>query len=588
MANSAEFLSERLLAAGVAISFASSLTQIEMFTGSCGLYPSTFHLILIGACICGMVLSTRAIMTPIVLNRPSKYILCGMALVYACTHYILNGGYLIHADKLLIEAAIIFALPKSGYLRKAFITRVLIGVALSRFLDPNCDGSWYRFASLKTDALNQPFPFTPVWHLAQIPDAIVRMISALIIGTELIAPIVLLLARPESPLESAASMTILSLSMLFYGLIGNFNWCALIIVAMCVSLIHPSILTLVLGDQAFVRWGFDDDIEFNESESETQLIKTIGSWAVIGFGICAFVGCIAIGFDYNIHKLLSMIPLALVGPAVTGTIVSFGVISCLRESGTKFILPITVLLGGLAMNGSTFTHILTNGWVPFENDYSGLPTCYTFNQLEGFPVHSGSGRASFLFQTKYSVIGTNTVGSNLGGTRYAELSIPGSVHADEQRPPFLIGHLPRLALKLWKTGTGNLDDIKTGLELIETLSNVIRNGGRALEVFFPDTDPKIIEALSSSGKKKNDVRAFYQSYGVTSRAADHQWWKRDYENVSALPDYPGVSARINPKCSPVIPAKLLGYNLDMILITGMLGLVLLRILLSNPKRKDKK
>jgi hypothetical protein len=282
----------------------------------------------------------------------------------------------------------------------------------------------------------------------------------------------------------------------------------------------------------------------------------------------------------------SRLPLPQIGALCLLGLTLVAIISAHGEVG--FRGPVLILLG-LVLSGSSVLSVVSFFTVPFHNDYSGLPTCYTFANNEGvdFPVHSKSGRAGFLFQTKYSVIGTNTVGSELGGTKYAELSLPGSVHGDEQRPPFLLGHLPRLALRLWKMGTGDLENIRSGLALVDFLSAVVRDGGNAIRVFFPDTDEKVIEALvQTSGKRKNEVRGFYQQYQVTSRAADHQWWKRSYDNVAALPSLGENKQGNSPprNCSVIIPAKLFGYHLDTIMITGMLGILLLRILFSDPRK----
>jgi len=514
----------------------------------------------------------------------SSKVLITLGVVYCGLQYFSGSGTL-EADRILVETAIVFTLPNNRVVRKLLLARLIIGTALGRFVDPNCDGSWYTFASLKSDAINQPFPFTPVWHLAQLPDSITRILSVLIVATELTTPVILVLSRSGSSLESACAGTILFLNVAFYGIIGNFNWCILVVFSLCVSLVSPSVVTLLVGKETFVRWGLEI-IDFNDSEAESDLIKSIASWSLIALLVSIVSSVIVFVFDYNIHELLAVFSFRFLGPLVLGMLLFIGLMTAVKESAklgdTKIILPVVVILGGVIYNGSAFSSVLTGGLFEFQNDYSGLPTCYTFSASEGnFPTHSSEGRAAFLFQTKYSVIGTNTVGSNLGGTRYAELSVPGSVHADEHRPPFLLGHLPRIALTLWRTGTGNIENIKHGLGIMQSLSDVIRNGGKGIEVFFPDADDKVVTALESS--KKNEVRSFYQSYGVTNRAADHQWWKRNYDDVSALPELSG-SVKIDTNCTPILPSKILGYNLEMILITGLLGMIVLRILLTRPNK----
>ena len=182
-------------------------------------------------------------------------------------------------------------------------------------------------------------------------------------------------------------------------------------------------------------------------------------------------------------------------------------------------------------------------------------------------------------------MGTNTVGSNLGGTRYAELSIPGSVHGDETRPPFLLGHLPRLALKVWAIGTGQPNHVSEGLNILHHLEAIIERGSEAMRVIFTSADDGTIAALIG-GNKKNQVQSFYQAYEVTSRAADHQWWRRNYQAVLALPtNRLEVTDPVADKCTPVIPVKIAGTTLDMILPSAVLGALVLRLLFSSDKKK---
>jgi hypothetical protein len=226
------------------------------------------------------------------------------------------------------------------------------------------------------------------------------------------------------------------------------------------------------------------------------------------------------------------------------------------------------------------------GSIRHNEDYSSFPTCFTFGDSfsSSRPVHSYEGRAVYLFQTKFSQIGTNTVGNNLGGTRYAELSIAGSVHGDEVRPPFLVGHFPRLALKLWRMGTGDAKDVQDGLELVRSLEQVIESGSPAIRVFFSHTDESVLNALI--GTKKNQVQGFAQLYSVTRRAADHQWWKRDFGKAVALPTRDSSSTNFfgNRVCHITVPGKIAEIPIELILTTTVIGMLLLRIFFAGERR----
>ena len=575
---------------GVAIGFVSLLSQAEALSGNCGFHPAKLHAILVILIIGGLSASISVAMG----FEPAGIVsVVGSSLIvgaYILFVYLLEQGGVLLADRVLFDCAIVLALNGSSTTKKFVIGKLMISAAISKFLDTNCDASWFSFSSLKSDALNQPFPFTPVWHLAQLPDHYASILSMLILVCEVVLPLCLMLSTSGSVIENASAISIVAFSTLYYSVIGNFNWSVLVLIALCLSLIHSDVLILLFGEQLFTRWGFRN-VEYNEKRAESFFLHVLmASFAILGaLWIC--VGLIVLllkGDLMNIPTEWS------VGNAVSILLIVLTLRSCLasyKESGPKGPL---IILAGIVVSGSSFLSMISFSWIPFKNDYSSLPTCYSFSRPDGieFPVHSKTGRAVFLFQTKYSVIGTNTVGSDLGGTKYAELALPGSVHADEQRPPFLLGHLPRLSLRLWKMGTGDLENIRSGLELVDFLSAIVRDGSNAIRVFFPDADDNVVNSLISSvqktNKKKNDIRGFYQQYQVTSRAADHQWWKRNYENVAALPALSESKPKNLPPsdCSILVPPKILGYHLDTILITGIIGLLVLRILFINPKKSS--
>jgi hypothetical protein len=575
----------RLIHIAQAIAFASMIPQFEVFTGSCGLQPSRFHMLLITLSVVSLGWSFSGLIGRLTKTSTEHILKMLTVLTYLLAAYYLGEGKILLADRVLIESATLLFFESGAMARKFVVARMLLGSALGKFIDSNCDGSWMSFGSLQSDALNQPFPFTPVWHLAQLPGHYASVISMGVVACEFLLPLFFVFSRPKSAMENAVATYIVCFSTFYYSLIGNFNWSVLIVVALCLSVIDSDVLVLLFGEQIFQRWGFEK-IELNESRAEALLLNILVRMVAIFGVIGVTVGATLVTLDGDLWNIANRFPVTEIGALLILGLTFFAIVNAHREVG--FRGPILILLG-LVLSGSSVLSIISFSTVPFKNDYSSLPTCYSFSASEGieFPVHSKSGRAGFLFQTKYSVIGTNTVGSELGGTKYAELSLPGSVHADEQRPPFLLGHLPRLALRLWKMGTGDLENVRSGLGLVDFLSGIVRDGGNAIRVFFPDTDDKVMDALiDTSGKRKNEIRGFYQQYQVTSRAADHQWWKRSYDNVAALPSLSeNKQDNLPPKnCSIIIPAKLFGYHLDTILITGMLGILILKILFTDPRK----
>ena len=577
MTSSAEFLSYKILAGAFAVGLISGLCQLEVFTGECGINSWFLHIPLVVSVLMGFTLALALLLDCRNMFGLSAVSMHWCVLItYSTMTFSMNGSDIPACDRILIEIGIVALMGWNSTVTKMFIARFLISTALSKYMNVVCDGSWFTFSSFKSDALNQPFPFTPVWHIAQLPDTLVESLSVLIVISELLLPIILIFSTTRSPFESASATGIVGLCI-FYALIGNFNWSILILLSCTVRFITPSVLTLVLGEKTFIRWGMETS-QFSEEEAERELIQTLlaSTKLFIAF-ISLVIGCkFLLLNDISVFALYA-IPyrelLASILWIITGR--SF---MKLVSAGPKHMLFMVI---ALAVSQCEWVTLMSLGRLKFSPDYSTLPTCYTFKSDLDFPVHSNAGRAAFLFQTKYSQLGTNTIGSDLGGTKYAELSIPGSVHADEQRPPFLLGHFPRLALKLWKMGTGNQESINEGLVLIERLSQAVRDGSDAVHVLFPNT-PQYI--LSAHVGKTNQIQSFYQDYTVTSRAADHQWWKRSYDKVSALP-FAGVSAQapIRVRCSVIVPPKIMDVSLELILLMGTLGALLVKLLFSSSK-----
>ena len=579
MTHNAAFLSSKLIGGSFAVAFASTISQLEQFSGSCGINTSYLHAVYLGLSICALVLSIGMLV-----NygwKVNAEVLTGaLSISYLAITYAVTGGELLACDWLLVEAGLILAFASaSNTAVRMFIAKSLISVAISKFID--CDGSWLTFSSLKSDALNQPFPFTPVWHLAQLPDQVTDILSILILTSEVVLPILLMFTSSAGPLLSVLSLCG------YYAAIGNFNWTVLVLAAFTVRLLPADVLTLILGEKTFVRWGQISSKPFNESDAESMLIRVLIDTAKVSgvlTSICIFV-------YLGLGTTLSTIPMSGAGAFVAAWVVTgYCLARVLKESGGR--KSAFVVLVCLALPYSALTGVLTMKTVAYDQDFSTLPTCYTFPSTAGsFPVHSRHGRAVFLFQTKYSQVGTNTVGNNLGGVKYAELSLPGSVHGDETRPPFLLGHLPRLALKLWRMGTGRPKDVGEGLALAAQLERIVGEGSEGIRVMFPGTHQVVLDSLVTRGVKKNQIQSFYQVYQVTHRAADHQWWNRSGERAAALPTN-AVPEGPAPKreCSVIVPPMVKGVSIDLILLTLVAAALVGRLLFSadGSARKSKR
>ena len=561
----AEFVSTRLAAGALAVAFASSLAQSEMFTGDCGISPSVFHVLSIVLLLGGFLVSARLLIAPIRYDIDMK-LNVGLALLYYTMCFLEYGPEITFADSILLEACLcVFLSGSSSIPTRLLLAKVVIGTGLGKLL--SCGLSVLSSPALKYDALNQPFPFTTVWHLAQLPDVVVRWISVSILASELVLPVLLVVNT-----SSVGTAILLVCLCAYYAVIGNFGWVILALLACASRVVPDDIITLLVGETSLRRWGYQSTAKFDIQAAEMKVIKMAKDALLISFML--FVATLGLSYmEDQMHGIIHYL-----GPVVCIILMVASIVK-VRNSriGLIAILACTFLFR------SPFSSYLTFGNLPYVEDFSGPPTCFVFSPgALGQTVHSATSRAGFLLQTKYSVMGTNTVGNNLGGTRYAELSVPGSVHGDETRPPFLLGHLPRLALKLWRIGTGRSRDVEEGLKLLRWLEQCIEMGSTSLRVFFTNADDGLLDALTANNKG-NQVQSFYQPYQVTSRAADHQWWKRSYDNVGALPTK-DIAVRAPSKvCKIYLPGKIMGVQLELILLSSVLCALILRLLFSSGK-----
>jgi hypothetical protein len=552
------FVARRLVCGAFSVAFASSLAQAEMFTGSCGIMANAaMHIASLCIGVTGLLISILGCVAQRAFAF-DKHILKALSLMHTC-YCLLQFGELLLVDRMLIEVGFLL-----GFLEHAdtpirfFVCRALLGAWLGKI--SICGTSWTNFSVLKSDALNQPFPFTPVWHLAQIPDRIVSILSAVIFVSELLLPILIASTRSAGPLLCTLFLSI------YYAVLGNFGWSVTVLVA-CVFYLLPSILVSgIVGETTLVRWGYTKQPSAVTNNAEQEILHAINEFLFTSGFIFAIAGGLIIYPTFSV-SITSLIGISALVFCTLFTLFK------LRRSYMSLIF----VACGVLLSRTEFVSIITGGFLPAHEDFSALPTCFTF---EG-GSHNKSARSVFLLQTKYSVIGTNTVGSNLGGSRYAELSVPGSVHGDEARPAFLLGHVPRLALKLWGIGTGRQDKVADGLRLMKRLETMVEKGSDGIKVMFSGADDSVLSALVG---KSNQVQSFVQSYQVTERVADHQWWKRNYQGVAALPTNTVPSAAVPVRCSPIVPAKLFGMGLDMILPSAVLGLVVLKLLFGSGGR----
>ena len=568
-----QFVLLRLVACCYGIGFASVMAQSEAYTGSCGLYPSASHLayqLVATAGFIGSLLLSLNLVVPVQLHLK---LLAAMALSYALLCYIVFNE-VAACDRLLVEAGMIaFLASDQRPLMRWFVARNIFAAAVAKLTQ--CDGSWFSFSSLPSDVLNQPFPFTPVWHLSQLSVAQVQLISLLVFVSEVSLPILISLSDSPGPLVGVLGLC------LYYGVIGNFNWTMVIVAAFCVSLLPEEGVLFIMGPKTVARWGFGprdgEPLAVDEGIAESILLNTFMEWGKVAGLLSVLAATVKYLLGTDVAFLLSSI-----APLSAVAILMLLVTTISQWRSNKRHLALT--LAGLGLSSPAFTSVLTFGALDHVEDFTSLPVCYTFGETfsTANPRHSKDGRAAFLFQTKFTQIGSNTVGSNLGGTQYAELSVAGSIHADEARPPFLVGHLPRLAMKLWRMGTGRDIDVTEGLALMVRLERVIESGSEAIRVMFPHTDESVLRALIGKGKS-NQVQAFAQLYSVTRRAADHQWWKRDFEKAIALPtkQFHDLSQPLRIECSTIMPQKVFDVPIELVLTTLVVGLVVVRILLSK-------
>lgn len=568
MSSASEFVFQKLVAAALSVAFASSIAQVEAFSGECGLNPAAHHPLFVGLLVAGLGISL-AVLSNVEMRVPVEFLLAGISIGYVLIAGAVYGADLLAADRILVEVGVLALVARvHPFAYRVLAARMLISCAIAKVL--SCGSVWLSFSAVKTDALNQPFPFTPVWHLAQLPDNITSILSMIILVAEILLPALLVLSRSTGPLFCALGLTA------YYAVIGNFNWTILILVATLVRLIPSNIVTLVLSGTTLRRWGWKSDTQFMEKEAESAFVAGLGQAALVSFTICTLVAGIALGLQGTLFGA----PLHNVLVGLSASIVGYSVWRLRRN-------PKVLLVVGLGMwfSGKSMLSLLSVGHIAHVDDFSGLPGCFTFTTGSmGKAAHTKDGRAGFLLQTRFSQMGTNTVGSDLGGTRYAELAVPGSVHGDEVRPAFLLGHLPRLALKLWRIGTGREYDVREGLLVLRRLERAIEEGSEALHVLFNDEF-----TTSALVGKKNQVQAFYQMYQVTHRMADHLWWKRNYDQVAALPTKEiAVVAPIAQKCAWMVPPRIMGVGTDLILTTMILLVVVGKLLFTSERPKKNK
>lgn len=564
--SSSVFLSRKLIQGCLAIAFASNFAQLEMFSGGCGLNASPWHLPLVLLTFAAMAAAISLFLHLPPADKREKEIMITLTIIYGFSTLFFAGEVSV-ADLLLLEICFVSCFSAEvDWVYRFHLARVLLGLAYTKLTA--CGDPWESINSLKTSALNQPFPFTPVWHLAQVPDNITSIAALILLVSELLVPVFLVLTRSVGAVFSTLCLAS------YYGLIGNLNWTVTLMVACAIRLLPWEITTLILGSTTLKRWGFSEEQStWNEARAESKLLAGLIEWAKL-IGVTSIATFLLYRYIENL-KMLDNIFWSM-SASVLGSSLLLWTLFTVRTSPKAALL----ILIGIWFAGRNFASLVSLGAFKHVEDYSGLPTCYTFANNDDIG-HSREGRSVYLFQTRFTQIGTNTVGRDLGGTRYAELSVPGSVHGDEVRPPFLMGHFPRVALKLWKIGTGHPVDVVEGIQLCRHLEKVVEAGSSAVRVFFSTADDSI---LSSMEGRKNQVQSFAQRYEVTNRVADHQWWKRSHEHVVALPTKHVASPyTLVQECAVIVPPKVFGVPMETVLLLGIVAAFVLRILFTSGK-----
>ena len=159
------FVVTRVVSACFGIALASLLSQAETYTGNCGFFPGRGHVMYLIGAFTGFIVALLLSLNVAIPQDKHQHALCALSFVYLLLcHGIYNG--VETSDWLLIEGGLVtaFAIEQTPLVR-FFVARSLVAVVVAKLTQ--CDSSGLSFSSMPSDALNQPFPFTPVWHLSQ-------------------------------------------------------------------------------------------------------------------------------------------------------------------------------------------------------------------------------------------------------------------------------------------------------------------------------------------------------------------------------------------------------------------------------------
>ena len=520
------FVARRVVAFASLCAFASLGQQADALFGSCGLYevPLFFGAQKFPALVVKLICGIGAVISFLDFIAKLKAYPVILPILYGSLQIIssaavADGVTLTHADWLLLEALVILH-PKiwNKNVGNFFVGRLLLHALASKLI--GCDANGQDWLGIKFDAVNQPFPFTPVWHLNRLPDSLVGALNVSVIlveGTVGVCLIVLPLlflkssaADSKAPrvappsfidgLKLFASVSSFVYS-LFFMVVGNFNWSLPLLAAFALAGMPGPFVEGLLGAELLRRWGCKSRGELSKEDLEILVVHSL-TFGAIGF-LC-FGGLVLQGPVRGVitpNMIAEFLPNALV---VLGWVFAF----CLLKSTSKAVALLSILFAIFSQDAIGRSIVLMN----FETDFSSTLACSTFPE-HAAGRHTREGRATVIFGAR--------VDSALPEDRYTELSFPAAIHIEDIRPTHLLFHFPRLSLMAWRS----LARPKEGSNsLLEKVRARVAAGHASVRSLFSDAPESRIRKVI--GKRVKEAFGYFQVYGLTERMADHQWYTK--------------------------------------------------------------
>lgn len=392
------------------------------------------------------------------------------------------------------------------------------------------DPTWWGLTALAAHYETQPLPNPVAWHMHHMPMWFHQLCAVLMFAIELAVPFAIFLAGWPRRLAALA----FSALMLVIVVTGNYGFFNLLALVLCVPLIDDAVLLRIVPRRWRDRLAERDAPRrpTTQARARTRLGRA-GSVVVVAGLVLAWT--IAAPGEHGLRFALAM--LALIG-GVVWVRMAAAELPLARQAGEEkkrtrrgpppsipSVLARQTLratreaLAVLALIIATM--VFAAGFVATLRE----PVFRALDDLEGFSSFNSYGLFARMTTERPEIV----IEGSRDGTTWKPYELPYKPGALERRPPWLVGHMPRLDWQLWFAALG---DHRHNPWLMRLLGNLVDGEPSTVALFstnpFEDVPPRHARA----------IRHRYR-FSAPEDKRIGRWWRRQGAELYA----PVVSAR---------------------------------------------